>query len=162
MTGNLTRAAELLPQALQMQEAMNATMSLGWTHQYLGILAYLQGDDGRAARHFQESLESTPQGGAQYVIPLSLEGIAGVLGMRQQPVCAAELLGAEEATRERMELPHPPIEQLFYAAILENVQKSLTPEVFADAWQRGRRLTMNEAIREATTVIRGRNNVPAA
>lgn len=158
LSGHLNRAAELLPQALAMQQAMNAVMSLGWTHQYMGILAYLQEDDGRAARHFLESLEAAPRGGSHFIVPLSLEGIAGVLAQRQQPTQAAQLLGAAEALRENIELPHAPIEQPLYTTLLTNVQRGLSPEEFHIARQHGRQLTMSEAISKATIAIRSRGN----
>lgn len=148
-TGDLARAAELLPQALQMQQTMNASMALGWTHVYLGILALLQGDDGRAANYFLLSLEATPQGGAQYVIPFTLEGLAGVCNLRHQPVPGAQLLGAAEALRESLENPRAPIEVAFYDMIRTGIQNQLAPATLQQFWQRGRQLTTVQAIAEA-------------
>ncbi|MFN8495116.1 MAG: BTAD domain-containing putative transcriptional regulator [Caldilineaceae bacterium] len=152
-TGDLARAAVLLPQALAMQQAMNASMALGWTHVYLGILALLQGEDGRAAQGFLQSLEATPQGGAQYLISFALEGLAGVFNLRHQPVPGAQLLGAAEALRASLENPRAPIEVDFYNTILTGIQNQLDTEVFQCAWARGRQLTTTQAIAEAKLAI---------
>lgn len=152
-TGDLARAAELLPQALTMQQAMNASMALGWTHVYLGILALLQGDDGRAAQGFLQSLAAEPQGGARYVIPFALEGLAGVFNLRQQPGPGALLLGAAEALRESLENPRAPIEVDFYNTILTGIQNQLAPAMLQYAWQRGRQLTTTQAIAEARLAV---------
>jgi tetratricopeptide (TPR) repeat protein len=156
MTGNLAPAAELLPKALQMQRELNATMAIGWTLQFLGILAYAQGDDSSAGRYLLESLEAAPQGGAQLILPLSLEGIAGVAAMRHRPEPAARLLGAVEALRETMNLRRPPIEQPLYERILTAVRSQLPEDVLSAAWQAGRTLTPAQAIAEAEGAVRGR------
>lgn len=153
LTGDLSRAATLLPQALQMQQAMNATMALGWTHQYLGLLALLQGNDRRAAHEFIESLAAAPQGGSQFIVPLSLEGVAGVWGLRRQPMRAALLLGAAEALRAAIDHPRPPIERAFYHAILTSIQAQLSEAALQPAWQQGRQLTAAQAIAEARLAI---------
>ena len=126
LTGDLVRAAELLPAALQMQRAMKTTMAIGWTLQYLGILAYQQADYGRAAHYFIESLEAAPQGGSQFIVPPSLEGIAGIMSGRGQAERAARLLGAAEALRETLDLHRPPIEQPLYNQIRAGVQTQLS------------------------------------
>ncbi|MEZ4730000.1 MAG: BTAD domain-containing putative transcriptional regulator [Caldilineaceae bacterium] len=152
-TGDLARAAVLLPQALAMQQAMNASMALGWTHVYLGILALLQGEDGCAAQGFLQSLEAIPQGGAHYVIPFALEGLAGVCNLRHQPEPGAQLLGAAEALRESLENPRAPIEVGFYTTILTGIQAQLEPATLQCAWQRGRQLTTTQAIAEARLAL---------
>jgi tetratricopeptide (TPR) repeat protein len=159
VTGNLTRAAELLPQALAMQLQMNATMSLGWTHVFLALLAFLQGDSERAAHEFLQSLESTPQGGAQYIVPFALEGLAGVLGRRQQPVQGARLLGAAESLRQTMEHPHAPIDVAFYQNILTGIQDQLSATELQTAWQCGHQLTAVQAIAEAKKFIHSSTQV---
>ncbi|MCE7982440.1 MAG: transcriptional activator domain-containing protein [Caldilinea sp. CFX5] len=152
-TGDLARAAALLPQALAMQQAMSASMALGWTHVYLGALALLQGDDGCAAGYFLQSLEAAPQGGAQYVIPFTLEGLAGVFNLRHQPVQGAQLLGAAEALRETLENPRAPIEVDFYNTIRTGIQKQLAPAMLQQSWQQGRQLTTAQAIAQARVAV---------
>lgn len=153
-TGDLERAAELLPQALKMQQAMNASMALGWTYVYSGALALFQGDDGRAAQGFLQSLEAAPQGGAQYIAPFALEGLAGVFNLRRQPMPGAQLLGAAEALREALENPHPPIEMAYYNKILTGIQGQLDTATLQRAWQQGRQLTTAQALTEAKQALR--------
>jgi tetratricopeptide (TPR) repeat protein len=156
LTGDLVRAAELLPAALRMQREMNATMAIGWTLQYHGMLVFLQADYERAGRYFIESLALAPQGGAQAIIPSSLEGIAGVLSIRGQPEHAARLLGAAEALREAIDLHRPPIERPLYERILTSVQTQCPADLLRAAWQAGRQLNVAGAIAEAEASLRGK------
>jgi predicted ATPase/DNA-binding SARP family transcriptional activator len=149
LTGEYARAAELLPEALRMQREMNTTMAIGWTLQYLGFLAYQQADYTRAAQYFVESLDAAPHGGASYIIPASLEGIAGVASMRRRPELAARLLGAAEAQREAIKLHRPPIEHALYDRILTTVRAQLAEDILRQAWQAGRALSAEQAIAEA-------------
>ncbi|MFN8442819.1 MAG: BTAD domain-containing putative transcriptional regulator [Caldilineaceae bacterium] len=158
VTGNLTRAAELLPQALAMQQQMNATMSLGWTHVFLALLAFLQGNIDRAASEFLQSLESAPQGGAQYIVPFALEGMAGILGQRQQPKLGAWLLGAAENLRQSLDHPRSPIDVDYYNKILTGIEAQVDTDSFQKAWQGGFQLTTAQAIAEAKTFIQGRGH----
>jgi tetratricopeptide (TPR) repeat protein len=152
LTGDLAGAAELLPEALRMQREMNATMAISWTLQYIGLLSYLQADYTSAQQYLIESLVTTAQGGAQYVAPSSLEGLAGVASAWLQPERAARLLGAAEALREGLDLPVPPIEQAHYNHILTNLRGQLPAGALREAWQAGRLLTLEQAIAEATAI----------
>jgi hypothetical protein len=133
---------------------MNATMSISWTLQFLGILAYFQTDYDRAGRYFVESLEGSPQGGSQFLVPLSLEGVAGVLAKRSQPERAAKLLGAAEALREVLNLHRPPIECGLYEPILASICTQLAEESRRTAWQSGRHLSLEQAVAEAEAALR--------
>ena len=149
LTGEIARAAELLPLALRLQREMNATMAIGWTLLYLGVLGYQQAQYQEAAHYLIESLEMAPHGGAQYIIPIALEGIAGIFSMRQQPDQATRLLGAAEAMRESIGLQRPPIEHEFYTRILTTVQSQLTQSALHTAWKAGRALPLEQAIGQA-------------
>jgi hypothetical protein len=155
MIGELTRAAELLPQVLQMQQAMKATMALGWTHLYLGILALFQGNGDKAAQEFLQSLDSAPQGGAQFIAPYALEGLAGVLALRQQPEPGARLLGTAEALRQTLDYPHSPIDAAFFNKILTGIEVQVGADGFQKAWQRGHQLTAAQALAEAKASLHG-------
>lgn len=152
LTGDLTRGDELLNEALHKQRELNATMAIGWTHQYLGILAYLQADYTTAEHHYLESLDSAPMGGAQYLVPTSLEGIAGIASTRHHPQESARLLGAAEAMREVLGSPVPPIEKRLYDQIVASVRSQLSEKAFHDGWQGGRKLNAEQAIAEARTL----------
>jgi predicted ATPase len=155
-TGELARAGELLPEALRMQREMNNTMASGWTLQYLALFELLRGDHAAAEGYFFESLSMLPQGGAQHVVPLSLEGLAGILSLCQQPAQAARLLGAAEALRELIQHQRAPVEQPLYDQIVASVQAQLSEQEFQSAWQSGRKLSGTEAIAEA----RAHSNLP--
>jgi predicted ATPase/DNA-binding SARP family transcriptional activator len=148
-TGELARAGELLPEALRMQREMNNTMAIGWTLQFLALLEYFRADYPAAEHYFFESLSMTPQGGAQYIVPVSLEGLAGILSLRQRPAQAARLLGAAEALREAIQHQRAPVEKPLYSQILASVQAQLPEQELREQWQSGRKLSSAQAIAEA-------------
>jgi predicted ATPase/DNA-binding SARP family transcriptional activator len=155
MSGSYTRAAEVLGEALRLQRELRATMAAAWTHQYLGMLAYLQEDYVNARQYFGESLAATSQGGGVDVVPSSLDGLAGVASAQHQPVRAARLLGAAEALRQEIDCVLPPIEQPHYNRIRMSVCVQLSEDTMKTAWQAGHRLTLKQAIVEATAFARG-------
>lgn len=152
LMGELARAETLLPEALCLQRDMKATMAISWTLLYLGVLAYQQANDESAQQYLFESLDASSQGGAQFVAPIALEGMAGVLSMRLQGERAVRLLGAAEALRESLDLQRPPIEQPFYNRILASVRSQLSEIALHKAWQVGRKLNLEQAIGEAKAV----------
>jgi tetratricopeptide (TPR) repeat protein len=153
LTGQIERAAELLPLALRVQREMNATMAIGWTLLYLGILHYRQANYHDAANYLLESLEMAPHGGAQYIIPMALEGVAGVLSMRAQPEPAARLLGAAEAMRESINHQRAPIERGLYDEILATVRRQLASSHLRAAWKAGREKAVQQVIEEAKALL---------
>ncbi|MCE7989923.1 MAG: hypothetical protein DYG89_52920 [Caldilinea sp. CFX5] len=97
------------------------------------------------------------QGLAQmpFIVPYALEGLAGVLGRRQQPQHGAWLLGAADTLRQGLENPHSPIDAAFYQPILTSIQTQLGAPAFQTAWQHGRQCTATQAIAEARLAIHG-------
>jgi tetratricopeptide (TPR) repeat protein len=148
-TGELARAGELLPEALRIQRELNNTMAIGWTLQYLALFEFMRGQPDIAEGFFFESLSMVPQGGAQHVVPLSLEGLAGILSLRQQPAQAARLLGAAETLREQIQHPRAPVEKPLCSQIVASVQAQLSEQEFQSAWQGGIKLSGGQAIDEA-------------
>ncbi|MBC8163691.1 MAG: hypothetical protein H7Z42_20990 [Roseiflexaceae bacterium] len=153
LTGDLARADALLTQAFRQQREMNATMAIGWTLLYFGLLRYQQAQYQQAAQHFLESLDEAPQGGAHSIAPAALEGIAGVLSMQLQPERAARLLGTAEALRETGPVARSLLEQPLYERILTSVRAQLAAHAIAAAWQSGRGLSAEQAIAEARTWV---------
>jgi predicted ATPase/DNA-binding SARP family transcriptional activator len=151
--GDTTRAEQLLPGALELQREMGATMALGWTLTYLGILRFQQARYRDAARYLVESLETAPQGGAQYIVPVALEGVAGACSAQGLPEQGARLLGAGEAMRESLGLKRPPIEQGLYERILAAVRAGCSAGQLAAAWAAGRGLSPEQAIAEAKAAM---------
>jgi tetratricopeptide (TPR) repeat protein len=149
MTGNYTRAGELLAEALRIQREQKASMAAAWSLQYLGMLAYLLADYTGAGQYFHQSITATQQGGSPYTVPSSLDGFAGIASALGHPVAAARLLGAAEALRETLEDKLPPLEQPYYDQIVATVRAQLADAPLREAWGGGRTLTHEQAIAEA-------------
>ena len=86
-------------------------------------------------------------------MPTSLEGLAGVAAIvLRQPVRAVRLLGAAEALREALNMIRAPVEQPHHESVLAALRGQLSETELSEAWQAGRRLTMQQAVAEALEV----------
>jgi hypothetical protein len=65
---------------------------------------------------------------------------------RGQPDRAARLMGAGAALREAIRLPRPPTERDEYETLVADLRAALGEDGYADAWDRGRALSVEQAI----------------
>ena len=77
---------------------------------------------------------------------ICLEAIAGTICSLGGPFRAAQLLGAAEALRERLDYPIPRGALPTYQQTIAGIQSSLSMIQFATAWVDGRALSLAEAI----------------
>jgi tetratricopeptide (TPR) repeat protein len=148
-TGNTVRGAEMLHEGLRIQQEVNATGIVGWTHQFLGMVAYLQADYQTAHGYFLRSLRIAADSDSLNTVPMSVEGLAGVMAHRRQPLRAARLLGGAETVRETLQIVIPPLERPYYDGIVAAVRAQLPAATVEAMWQSGRRLTLKQIIAEA-------------
>src|SRR5215210_7703338 len=78
----------------------------------MGIAAVTQGDAGRAARAFEETLRLLRQLKDTIGTFYSLIGAAGVAVLRGRPARAARLFGASEALRKAIGHPAQPLKRV--------------------------------------------------
>jgi hypothetical protein len=131
---------------------LNLTIAVGWTLVNLGTVARAQGDNSRAAQCFAEGLALLREyrfGGNiahDGEIGGSLEGLAGVAGLQEQPERAARLFGAAEALRLVAGKPLPPAYRAAYECDVAAARAQLGEATFAAAWAAGQAMTIDEAI----------------
>jgi hypothetical protein len=115
----------------------------------LGRVAVHQGDYSRARALLADSLAIMCELGHKYGIAYQLEGSASLAAAEGQTARAARLLGAAEALREAIGAPLLPPDLPDYQQTVVAVRSSMTAEVFAAHWAKGRALTLDEAVAEA-------------
>ncbi|MEU9471523.1 BTAD domain-containing putative transcriptional regulator [Streptomyces avermitilis] len=122
----------------------------------LGFVAELRGDGVRATTHHLAGLEVARSLGEPRALALSLEGLAGAMalyGHERAAEGAGLLLGAADAARRGVGAPLPPAERGDVDRITVAARAALGGPVFAEVFDRGARLTAEEAVLHARTTL---------
>ena len=121
----------------------------------LGWIALLQGDLGRAADLYRESLSLSWDAGLNPLVQMALEGFACVAGAKGEAERAALLWGAAQALHETKNIPRD-IDFLAEAdARISAVRSGMGEEAWEEAWRKGRVMTLDEAVSYALEVEAG-------
>jgi DNA-binding NarL/FixJ family response regulator len=78
-----------------------------------------------------------------------LEGFASLAVAEAQPQLAAQFLGAVERLREELGFPVVPSEVEAYRQLKDTIRTSLDANTFADAWQAGQAMSLEDVIERA-------------
>lgn len=111
----------------------------------LGALKLRMGDLDGAEAILMPVLRRLSQRGNQIRLPSLLEYLAILAVEREQPAHAAQLFGAAEAMRERIDLPLLPYERDAYNAAVKMLGKQMGEERASAHWRAGRRLSNDDA-----------------
>jgi tetratricopeptide (TPR) repeat protein len=153
------RATRLLEEALALQRELGDRWGIPRSLVSLGIAALGRGDEEEAQILFEQALSLQLEADDRPGIAASLERIAVLSSQRGDDVCAACLHGAAAILREMvgvhpMQLVHHGSDEAIAA-----VAAALDPKVFADAWSRGRAMTVDEAVSYALDKTRRKDDV---
>jgi len=111
----------------------------------LGILAYQRGEYQEAENLTKQCLRIFYEMGIYVGVFYDVGGLAGgALGM-EKPKRAAKLLGMSSAGLESFEFLHNKTDQVVIQNILKETKKVLDEKEFMEAWEEGRRMTVQEA-----------------
>jgi tetratricopeptide (TPR) repeat protein len=143
----LTRESfELLGRLGDAQTLANAQAELG--------LSYLErGDLARAAGFFNDSLGRQHSLANQLGMAEVLEHLAAIAHRSGAPEVAVRLLGAAAGLREAAQAPVPAHRQAAYTALITALQEKLGEPDFQNQKAAGQALSLEQAIREARSVI---------
>ncbi|MDH2387387.1 BTAD domain-containing putative transcriptional regulator [Streptomyces sp. HNM0663] len=122
----------------------------------LGFIAELRGDADQCVRHHLRGLDVARSLGEPRALALSLEGLAGgaaLLGCAPAAECAALLLGAADAARREVGAPLPPAERGDVDRVTAGARAVLSGPAFTEGFERGARLTVEEAVHHACTTL---------
>ncbi len=128
----------------------SSLLNLGWSF-------LVAGDPARALSYLVESFGIFRELGDHIGTVFCLEGLAGVAGLEQKPLRAAQLFGGAAAIRQTIQAEMTPVNRVYYDPIVARVQKQLTPAAFAAAWEQGCALTIEQAI---TLALNGLERLP--
>jgi DNA-binding CsgD family transcriptional regulator len=133
-------------------QALDHKQSLAWACLALGRVVQDQGDLGRAAALYRDSLAFFRDRGDPRGIAEGLARVGQVVAVGQplaQLPRAARLWGAAAALRERIGAPLPPVDQREHEQVVERARTQLDAATWAAAWAEGRGLPLEQAIAAA-------------
>jgi predicted ATPase/DNA-binding winged helix-turn-helix (wHTH) protein len=153
--GEWVAAHEFYEQALVVARELGTPFELGHA---LSEIARAECDEGRrdlARKHFAEGMTILHGMGNRPGVIDSLEGLAGVAAA---PRRAARLWGAANALRQEIGAARSVPESIAYERQVKAVRAILTAEAFDQAWDEGRAMSLDDAVRYALDEQAGRDS----
>jgi non-specific serine/threonine protein kinase len=149
---DIRQATTLFLDALEHFRTFDQPWLMGYALASLGKIARAEGDLARAAALYTESLTLRwERVGDKVGIAGSLRGLASIASLSGVYDRAARLYGAAEAVREAIAAPAPRHHSLSEQA-MANARSALGEAAFMAAWNRGRALSLTDAVAEALMV----------
>ena len=142
-------AGELYSRALEIFRERSDTQGIARALMNLGEVRLVQGDHEEAGRLTRDSLSLFQEIGSQWDTCYLFENLAAVLHRQGHLLDAAKLLGAAEALRETLGAPLPPAEVGVYEERVTALKNDLSPIELERAWDEGRSLDLQAAVRFA-------------
>ena len=148
--GELESVPSLGAEALELSRALGDHWAEHFAHHFLADCALMRGDHAAAAAHYAHSLDAAARSGDKIETCIELQGNAMAFAGLGQPERALRIAGAAEAQLESMGFQ---FSVAFWTALLDHhlgeARAALGPEAEA-AWQAGQRLSLQEAVAEAS------------
>jgi predicted ATPase/DNA-binding winged helix-turn-helix (wHTH) protein len=156
--GQWAAARELYAQALVVARELGTPWRLG---NILNEIGRAESDEGRldlALEYFAEGMTILHGLGDRPSVIESLEGLAGVAAATAAPRRGARLCGAADALRHEMGSARSVHLSIAYERQVKAVRAILTAEAFDQAWDEGRAMSLDDAVRYALDEQDGRDN----
>ena len=147
--GAYERAQTLFEASLEMTRITGNRKGQATSLNNLGLVALCQGDYARAAELSSESLRLSEESLDHQLVTWSLDALAAVWGQQGYVGRAARLWGAAEVLREASDFSQPPDDKRVLEPFLEAARSRLDEAEFQAAWEEGRAMTEEQAVRYA-------------
>ncbi|MEO8973564.1 MAG: tetratricopeptide repeat protein, partial [Ktedonobacteraceae bacterium] len=145
--GNGVVAHTLVEQGVIIFREMRHRHGIAISTASLAKVHVAQGDNAAAQTLYKESITFAQKAGDKLNIAAGLEGLASTVAAQGEYGKAAQLWGAAEAMRERIDAPVPPIDRVPYKQAMATTCNHLGKQAFARAWAEGRMKTLDEILR---------------
>ena len=140
------RSIGLMREAMAIQQALGNTNSVADSLHALAVAAQRRGNYDEALPLLEEGLRLGQQAGNRRIIAHCLDGFAREAAARGEPERAAQLWGAAEAIHEGEGVPLSHMDPKLYPEVIPSVRARSDEGKWAAAWQRGRSMTIDEAV----------------
>jgi hypothetical protein len=121
----------------------------------LGLTALEAGRIDEAGAHLSEAVSAFNILGHQALLARTLDHVALLATRANQPAAAIRLLGATTTLRRHIGVPATLAEQVAFDEALDTARKNVTPDRFKDAWAEGSRMTRDQVVQHARTIMDG-------
>ena len=149
--GDYNNATSLLEGSLETMRQLANQTGISMNMLELGNVARQRGDESTAKEHYRASLTLLRELGDRQRIAQCMEGLAAVDGASGSADRAARLFGAADALRTAIGAPLPPARLEDYQRCLAAVREALGEDAYSTSWNKGRELTLAQAIAYALT-----------
>ena len=144
--GETTRARQLVEESLALRRQLGNKWGVGVSLGMLGWVAIRDGDWNRAVTRLGESLEVRQEIGDKGGSAWCLERLAEVALAHSQAEKAARLYGAASALRDSINSVIDPVDRAEYEDSRASLRAALGEARFAEAWEAGRALPLEQAV----------------
>jgi tetratricopeptide (TPR) repeat protein len=158
--GDLAGAMERFEQALAIGRDLENYLAISIALHFIGWASLIGGDVQRAVAAFGEGLDVSPVIQHDQSTAWDLEGFLGIAVALGDAERAGLLAGAAAALRERIGLPDK-ADAVFHGPLIEQLRQSPLAPVFEQAFTRGRRLSVADAVGVEREVARSAQPVAA-
>ena len=156
--GEWAAAHELYEQSLVIARELGTPWEIGTALREIGLAECDEGRCDLALTHLAEAMTILHGLGDRPGVIESLEGLAGVAAATAAPRRAARLWGAADALQQEMGGARSVHARIAYERQVKPIRATLTAEVFDQAWDEGRAMTLDDAVRYALDEQAGRDN----
>jgi hypothetical protein len=149
----MQQAWSTLEQALHAAEQEHRQRVKARTLYFLARLSFDQGNTARARSYAAASLEIFAATDIPTHLAPPLELAAAILARRGDGVTATRLLSAATALRTRECHPRLTVDQPWYEAVLHACSDRVSPHVFAEEWDAGQTVALEDIVARAVEVL---------
>lgn len=154
LRGEYQHAAELHQESLAIFRSLgDQNYGVPWACHGLGETALGQGRLEEAAGWLHQAMAASHTLSDQASIAWCLAGLGSVAALDEEPERAARLWGAAEKQRQTIGCRPAPGARATYERAMAAARTQLGEQSFAAAWERGRALTLEQAIAEALAPV---------
>ncbi|MEP6894236.1 MAG: hypothetical protein ABI986_01385, partial [Chloroflexota bacterium] len=146
MRGDYNQARIYSQEQLGITEELGARMSSLWCRSQLGYLALREGNLTEAQDIFTETAREFFNDKNEIGVVFNLEGAAGLYAAIEKSKLAAQLIGWADTTREKINDRRQSLEQADVDKIIATCVAELGEATFSDAYDDGKKMTMDEAV----------------
>jgi tetratricopeptide (TPR) repeat protein len=144
--GKLEEADNCYREGMALSRALSYKILISLFHCYQGLLAHARGQTAAARNSFQEGLKIAHKSNMKAYIIYNLIGCACIYLAESEPSRAVMLLRVASANAEAMGFKIETELQRPYDRALDTAKKEMDEETFSAAWDKGQRMTMEEAV----------------
>jgi non-specific serine/threonine protein kinase len=155
--GQWPAARELYEEALQVARELGTPWEIGAALRKIGLAESEEGRHDLALKHLAEGMTILHGLSDRLGVIESLEGLAGLAAATAAPRRAARLWGAANVLRHEIGNARSVHDSIDYERQVKPVRAILAAEAFDQAWDEGRAMTLDDAVRYALDEQAGRD-----